>query len=141
MADPRKKSNRLGIAPRVATYQIDGADIVYDATQANGSAVAGRAVRESGNGVVRLTGAAETVLGKLLQVEPDGFCSVQTGGYMDLPKGDGTLTVGAKLVGDVRTAARGYVRGVAVATLAEVAVANGRAEDVSVADACECLFG
>lgn len=116
MADPRSaNSTRDGIAPRVATYKIDGADIVYSATETNGSAVVGRAVRLSASDTVRLSGDGEAVDGKLLKVEDDGFCSVQVGGFMTLPKGDGAVTIGSKIVGNLLGAARGYIRAAAVA--------------------------
>ena len=139
MADPRSATtNRLGTEPkRSLTFKIDGTDITYDATVAGGSAVIGRAVMVSGNGIVRLAGAGTSVKGKLILVEPDGYCHVQTEGVVDLPKGDAAITVGSKIVGDVRTAARGYIRSVAAATLAEVAVAAHAVLDVSNSDAIE----
>jgi len=143
MADPRSTStHRLGTNPkRILTYKIDGADITYDATQPYGSAVAGRAVMLSGNGIVRLTGSGTSVLGKLLHVEKDGYCAVQTEGVVDLPKGDGAIAADAQIVGDVRTAARGYVRSVAPATLAEVAVAGHKVINAADAEAVEIELG
>jgi hypothetical protein len=138
MADPRLANvDRQGVDPKkVRTYKIDNSDIVYSNVP-GGSAVVGRAVLISGNGVVRLAGAGTAVHGLLVQVEPDGACTVQVGGVVDLPKGDGTIAAGAKIVGDVRTAARGYIRAVAAATLAEVAVASHFVNDASDADNVE----
>lgn len=142
MADPRSTTtHRLGTDPqRNLTFKIDGTDIVYSATAPWGSTVVGRAVLISANGVVRLAGAGTAVHGKLMQVEPDGYCTVRTEGVVDLPKGDGALTAGSTIVGDVRTAARGYIRSVAAATLAEVAVADHVVIDATNADAAEVLL-
>lgn len=137
MADPRKAStNRVGTNPkRILTYKIDGSDITFESTVAKGSSKAGLAVTLSGAGIVRLVGDAGSVLGKLLHVEPDGYCAVQQGGTVELPAGDGaTLTPGFQIVGDlggVSTTDRGYIRNVAPATLAEVAVAAHVVEDAA----------
>jgi len=66
------------------------------------------------------------VLGKLIKVESDGFCVVQTEGYMTLPGGtSATLTAGSKIVGDLLVSAEGYIRVVATGTAAELGVARG----------------
>lgn len=144
MADPRSTStNRLGTDPkRQLTFKADGADIVYSATTPFGSAVAGRAVTQTGqaDGVVRLAGAGDVVSGKLLHVEHDGYCAIQTSGVFDLPKGDGATVVGTAVVGDVRGAVRGYIRSVAAsgAAYAEAAAdetQNGRGRVINDADA------
>ncbi|HEY8601864.1 MAG TPA: hypothetical protein VIL85_25785, partial [Thermomicrobiales bacterium] len=112
MADPRLAStNRVGTEPRHAyTYAVDGADIAYDATQPNGSAVVGRAVMLSANGTVRLTADASPVLGQLVKVEPDGRCAVLEIGVCQLPS-SGTITAGTRIVGALGpSSARGYVR-------------------------------
>lgn len=147
MADPRVAStNRVGSEPQnVQTFKADGSDITFDATQPGGSAVVGRAVMlTTGIGVVRLTGAGSPVLGKLLHVENDGYCAVQIGGVVTLPKGDGTIAVGDKIVGDVVTAARGYIRGAAApgaayaeAAADESAVSRHIVLDVTTATAIE----
>ena len=61
-----------------------------------------------------MVGDGENVLGKLIKVEPDGFCVVQTGGHMTLPGGSGaTLTAGLKIVGDLGSgSAEGYIQAV-----------------------------
>jgi len=132
MADPRvATTNRLGTRLSVKTYKADASgDIVYDATQPNGTAVAGRAVMLTGNGLIRLTADASPVLGKLLNMEYDGYCSVAVGGVVDLPS-SGTTTVGTKIVGALLTAARGYVRSAVAATLADVAASSGLVLDVA----------
>lgn len=143
MADPRSTTtNRVGTEPRrPLTFKADGSDIVYSATVAGGSAVVGRAVMISGAGIVRLTGAGSAVLGKLLQVEPDGYCTVECGSVVTLPKGDGAIANGDQICGDVATAARGYVRGVASATAAELAVGRHTVLDATTATAVEIMLG
>ena len=140
MADPRSTTtNRVGTEPRrPLTFKADGSDIVYSATAAGGSAVVGRAVLISGNGVVRLTGAGSAVHGKLLQVEPDGYCTVECGSVVTLPKGDGAITAGDRVCGDLQGANRGYVRS---AVAAEVLVAAGFVLDASTATAVEIMLG
>jgi hypothetical protein len=65
-------------------------------------------------------------------VEADGKATVQTHGYVQLPAGTGALlTLGLGIVGDLDTAAPGYIRGVASATAAELAVARGRIIDAT----------
>jgi hypothetical protein len=150
MADPRVAQNERRGAEyqRRMTYAADGSDIVYSATVANGSAVVGRAVMLSGNGIVRLTGAGTHVLGKLLQVEWDGRCTILVAGPTDLPKGDNAIAVGDKIVGDTLSAARGYIRGAAApgAAYAEAAAddsANARhiVENVATATEIHVLLG
>lgn len=112
-----------------------GADITYDSSKNLGSNKVGLAVQISASQTVNLTTDASHVAGKLVYVTDDGFCTVQTGGYAFLPKGDSvTLTFGKKIVGAVgASSAKGYIRDVAAATLAEVAVARGLTVDVSTA--------
>jgi hypothetical protein len=139
MTDPRKAnlSNRGAGDLEDFTYNIDGVDIVYDATQPGGSAVVGRAVLIQPNRVVRLTADGTAVHGKLILVEADGTCSVQKEGHCELPGGNAaTLTEGSKIVGALGAAgARGFIRNVAAATLAEVAVARHTIDDASIATA------
>jgi hypothetical protein len=73
------------------------------------------------------------IVGKLLKVESDNKATVQTGGYVDLPGGEGaTLTLGSKIVGDLGAAnAKGYIRSVAMATAAELGVARGMIVDAT----------
>jgi len=144
MADPRKAfTNRIGTNPEKAvTYQVDGVDIVYEAGAVNGSSKAGLAVMLSGDGVVRLTADASPVLGKLIHVEPDGYCAVLVEGVVTLPGGTAAvLTVGTKIVGALSGTARGYIRSQAAITLAEVAVANHRIENATPATAVQVLLG
>jgi len=125
MADPRAAANKVGIGYKAETYAHDNT-IVYSATVANGSASVGLAVSLESDEVVTLAGDGENVLGKLIKVESDGFCVVQTEGYMTLPGGTGaSLTAGSKIVGDLLSSAEGYIRVVATGTAAELGVARG----------------
>ena len=133
MADARTTgTHRRGANPeRVLTFKIDGSDIVFDATAQHGSAVAGigRAVSMSANGTVRLTGAGEAVVGELLSVEPGGVCSVRVEGVCQLRKGDGAVSFGTRIVGDVLSTVRGYIRS---AGAPGAAYAEAAADDSSV---------
>lgn len=142
MPDPRNTTNRVGTEyQRRLTFRADNSDITYDSTQGGGSAVVGRAVMLSGNGIVRLTGAATHVLGKLVLVEPASagapWCTVVVGGTIDLPKGDNAIAAGDRVIGDTLSAARGYVRGVVAATASDVAQGDHRVYDASVTTAVE----
>jgi hypothetical protein len=142
MPNPRNIVAYEGIAPVYATYLIDGSTITYDATKAGGSAQVNLAVVLSASKTVALTQDASAVHGKLILVEADGKCTVQTGGYCTLPGGaSATLTPGSRVVGALGAAnARGYIRSVAAATLAEVAVARGEIVDAATATAVVVKF-
>ncbi len=64
---------------------IAGSSIVYDATKQFGCANVGKAVMQSGDGTVDLVTADKEVFGKLISVDPDGFCTIQDEGYCSLP--------------------------------------------------------
>lgn len=132
MSDPRSEVSFLGIGYKAFTYPHDNT-IVYDETEEGGSAQVGLAVTLESHGTVSLVGDGEQVEGKLMKVEPDGFCVVQNGGVMTLPGGDSaTLTVGLKIVGDLGPAsAEGYIQAVAT----QHTVSRGRIIDGSVATA------
>lgn len=136
MADPRAAVSWEGIGYSAQTYAHDDT-VTYDADVVGGSAQVGLAVTLESDGTVSLVGDGEQVEGKLIKVEPDGFCVVQTGGVVTLPGGSGaTLTAGQKIVGDLGAdSAEGYVRNVASATAAELAVARGTIIDASDATA------
>lgn len=130
MADPRAAVNFEGINAEYVTFAIDDSTITYSATATNGSAAVGLAVAFSASGTVELAGDGEEVVGKLISVESDGFCVVQTGGFMTLPGGtSATLTPGKKIVGDLLVSAEGYIREVATGTAAELGVARGMIVD------------
>jgi hypothetical protein len=113
MADPRATVSYEGIGYEAETYAHDNT-IVYDATKVGGATQVGLAVTIESNALVSLVGDGENVLGKLIKVESDGLCVVQTGGHMTLPGGDSaTLTAGLKIVGDLgAAAAEGYIQAV-----------------------------
>lgn len=142
MADPRQSTTRKGIRPQIETFPIDGTSITYDSTQARGSAVVDRAVKISANNQVGLVDTDQRVLGKLLHVEPDGMAAVQTGGYVELPGGNGaTLTPNTPIVGAQGvSSALGYIKTAAAATLAQVAAQRGVITDASVSTAVEVLL-
>ncbi len=144
MTDVRTTNTRnIGTLPdHNFTYLIDGADIVFDAAQPNGSAVVGRAVMLSGNRTVRLTADALAVLGRLESVEADGTCAVKEIGTVELPAGTAAaITAGSRIVGALLVAARGYIRNVAPATLAEVAVARHTIQDAATSTAVLVSLG
>jgi len=122
-----------GIGAEYAPFEIDGVTITHDDDETGGSAQVGLAVTLTDDKEVGLTEDADPVKGILVSVEADGRCLVQTGGYMELPKGAGaTFTLGGKVVGDLGAAsAKGYVRGVNSAVAAELAVARGEVIDES----------
>lgn len=131
MADPRAAAKKVGIGYKAETYAHDNT-IVYSATVANGSASVGLAVSLESDEVVTLAGDGENVLGKLIKVESDGFCVVQTEGYMTLPAGtSASLSAGKKIVGDLLVSEEGYIREVATGTAAELGVARGFIVDAS----------
>lgn len=110
MADQRYKR----INAHETTFEGTG-QIVYDANAKNGSPHVGKAVARAGQGTVDLTNTGTEVFGKLIKVEPDGYCTIQEQGYCDLP------FTGAMVYGDnsgvVGSATRGSVK-------ANTAVAN-----------------
>lgn len=132
MADPRNAVDFQGIGILTATYKIDNSTITYDATKANGAAstMIGKAVTLSAAGTVALAADGDAIEGKLLLVEADNKCTVQVGGYCDLPGGTGaSLTLGKKIVGALLSSAKGYIREVATGTAAELGKCRGRIVD------------
>lgn len=136
MSDPRDAVSFEGIGYEAETFVHDGT-IVYDATEEGGSAQVGLAVTNEGSQTVSLVGDGENVLGKLIKVESDGKCVVQTGGYMELPGGvSATLTEGARIVGDLGAdSAEGYIQAAAAGTAAHHVVSRGQIIDSSDATA------
>jgi len=127
MASPRKLFSWEGIAAEYATFQIDNSTITYDVDQAGGAAAVGSAVNLSAAETVQLAGDGGAVLGKLIKVEEDDTCTVQTRGFMQLPGGTGaSLTLGKSIVGAASaTPTDGYIREVATATAAELGLCRG----------------
>lgn len=105
------------------TQKIDGTTITYDVTKANGIGVAagtGLAVTFTADDTVGLCADGDAVIGKLLKVDSDGFCTVMTDGFTTLPS-NGTITRGTKAVGALSGGgARGYIRSANSATAAEL---------------------
>lgn len=131
MADPREAVSHIGIIYKAETFPHD-ATIVYDSTLAGGAAQVGLAVTLESDNVISLVGDGEQVEGKLIKVEPGGFCVVQNGGNMELPAGTAAgLTAGEAIVGDLLVAAEGYIREVATATAAELGHARGTILDAT----------
>lgn len=128
MADPRAAVSFEGIGYEAETFAHDNT-IVYSNQEVGGSAQVGLAVTLEAAKQVSLVGSGENVMGKLIKVEPDGFCVVQTGGHMTLPGGDSaTLTVGLKIVGDLGVGAvEGYIQAVST----EDTVSRGMIIDAS----------
>lgn len=118
----------------VKTFKHDNT-IVFDDDVAGNSAQVGKAVTLTGEAAetVSLVGDGERITGKLLKVEGDGFCVVQTKGYMTLPGGDSaTLTVGSAIVGDLGAAsAEGFIQTSAAGTAALAQAARGEIIDAS----------
>jgi hypothetical protein len=117
MANPRKTTDYVGVAAHYTTHKIDGSTITFDVTKANGSAQVGLAVTMTGQAddTVALTSDGDEVAGKLIKVDPDGYCTVQDEGGMTLPGGaSATLTVGSRFVGALgASSAKGYIRAAA----------------------------
>lgn len=136
MTDPRADVKYDSIKPEYITFKIDDSTITYSATATNGSSVVGRAVTMSAAETVALAADGEAIVGKLISVEADNYCTVQVAGFMTLPGGtSATLTVGKKIVGDLLVAAKGYIREVATGTAAELGLARGMIIDASVTTA------
>ncbi len=125
MPDPRKVLGFQDIDPEYVTFKYDNT-ITYSASAAGGSTSVGLALTMASNGTVALAAANDMVIGKLIAVESDGFCSVQTEGFMTLPAGNGsTVTVGTKIVGALGAAsAKGYIQTVAAAATPTAAEVN-----------------
>lgn len=135
MSDPRAVTDLEGIGFHGITKPIDGSTITYDITKTDGSAGVGFAVSLSSTGAAQLASDGEHIVGKLINVESDGFCTIQDDGYTTLPLGtSATVTPGNKFVGALGPSnAKGYIRGAASANAAEL---NGPpAEVVGPADA------
>lgn len=127
MSNPRAVAFTDGMFDQVATFIIDNATITYSVAEVGGSAQVGLAVALSAAKTIELAGDGEEIIGKLLGVEADNTASVQIGGVVTLPGGDGaSLTVGKKIVGALNAAsAEGYIREANTAAAAELGVARG----------------
>lgn len=136
MSDPRSAVRYDEIKPEFVTFKIDDSTITYSATEVNGSAQVGLAVTFAAADTVALVADGEAVVGKLISVTPDDYCTVQVAGFMTLPGGTAaTLTQGKAIVGDLLVAAKGYIREVATATAAELGVQRGMIVNAAVTTA------
>lgn len=133
MADNRNDVIFDGIDAEYATFVIDNSTITFSATAANGSASVGLAVTLSANKTVALTADGDAVIGRLVSVESDNKCTVQTGKYVKFPGGlSATLTRGTAIVGATgASSAKGYIRSAASATAAELIKCRGAIVDVT----------
>lgn len=129
-----------GVGTEYATFKYDGS-IVYDQTKIGGSVSVGLAVKMTGQKQVGLTTDACVVKGKIIKVEPDGFCNIAYEGHESLPYGTGIVAGnwGKKFVGALDGGGNGgYIRPAAAvagafaqAGLQEVANATGSIIDDS----------
>jgi hypothetical protein len=145
MADPRLDVSIVDVGEVYATFLTDNSTIVYAATSSGGSASVGLAVTLSAANTVALVAAAGAVLGKLVEVFSDNTATVQVCGGMTLPAGTGAtgtgeLLWGGSIVGDVSTAAKGYIRGVNTGVPAELGVARGMVCDLGTLTAVEVFL-
>lgn len=131
MSDPRENVDFEGLKVHRATYKIDGTTIVYDATKVGGSEQVGLMATLAAAKTAGLVGDGEAILGKIVSVS-NGYCVIEEG-YTTAPAGEGaTLTLGAKVVGDLGpSSAEGYIRAVDSAVAAELAVGRGQIIDAS----------
>jgi hypothetical protein len=121
----RKQNDYTDINYDAITMKIDAATITYDVTQVRGASAAmiGKAVGPAAAAdTVELVSDGEAVLGTLIEVFADGFCTVQHRGFTPLPAGQAaTVTVGTQIVGALGAAsAKGYIRSANSATAAEL---------------------
>lgn len=127
MADPRLSVDFKGIGAVYASFKIDNSTIVYSATAERGSAVVDRAVTMSADDTVALVADGGHVVGKLIQVEPDGIATVQVKGFMEFGGGtSATLTRGTAIVGALLSSVAGYIRSAASGTAAELILCTGQ---------------
>ena len=146
MADPRLSVSYEDAGALRLTFKIDNSTITYSATANGGSSQVGLAVRLSAADTVALTQAGSAVLGKLILVESDNMATVQVKGVVTLPAGTGhagnnVITLGCKIVGDVSTAAEGYIRGMTTnAWNADNVLGRGVVLDLGTTTAVEVLL-
>lgn len=122
-----------GIGEQRVTVEIDNSTITYEKDESQGTSYAGRAVTMAANKTIALADDGEAVVGRLITVQVDNKATMQFGGFMSLPKGQGaTLTLGGPIVGALGAGgAKGYVRDVDTAVVAELAAAKGSIIDTS----------
>lgn len=116
-------ANKYKLHAKYVTF-IAAGSIAYDATAKNGSAHVGKCVMMTAEDTVGLVTAGLEIIGVLIKVEPDGFCTVQDEGYADVPT-TGTVTYTNANNGAVGGATAGYAA-VAAAVPAAAAVRTAR---------------
>lgn len=125
MAQPTAEFYELH--PIYTTYKA-ASGITFDRAQVGGSSAVEKAVKKTANDrEVALVADGDQILGLLKKVEPDNFCSVHEGRYVELT-GDGTtINVGDFVCGG---ATAGLIRAVGVATHrnARVVAAQGNSK-------------
>jgi hypothetical protein len=129
------------IKPVRITCVADGSTVTFDRTQAGGSAQVGLAVNLSASKTIQTAGDGERILGVLLNVEPDGMCTVQVGGVATFKGGtSATLTPGSAIVGDLLSAAEGYIQTVGTGSVAAGIAGRGMILDASDTNAVKVLL-
>lgn len=130
MTSGRNQVDFTDILRHDITLKIDNSTIVFDATKAGGAATTmiGMGVTWSANDTVALCADGDYVVGKLIRVHSDNFCTVQIRGFAELPAGDSaTVTRGTNIVGALGAAsAKGYIRSAASGTAAELIKMGGK---------------
>lgn len=122
MPDPRNTVDFTGtVRENQITFNTDGT-LPFDATVAGGSPHAGKAVGLVANGQLGLVADGAPVAAQLLHVQRDGKATAMVTGVATLPRGAGLAPV---IGGRVVSNGAGAVRGVAPATLADVAAGRG----------------
>lgn len=141
MANPRSTVDFSGIKPLNITCVADNSTVTFDRDEEGGSAQVGLAVNLSASKTIQLAGDGEVVLGVLLSVEPDGMCTVQVGGVATFKGGtSATLTPGTKIVGDLLSAAEGYIQTVGTGSVGALAPGRGVILDASDTNAVKVLL-
>jgi hypothetical protein len=117
MATGRQDVDFEGVDPVVLPFKIDNSTIVWSDVE-RGSVSIDLAVKLVSARTIALVVDGDSILGKLLKVEADGFASVQVGGGCTLPAGNAAaVTAGKKIVGALgAAAAKGYIRDVTAPT-------------------------
>lgn len=125
MAQPTSEFYELH--PIYTTYKA-AAGIVFDRTKAGGSASAELAVKKTATDrEVDLVADGDRIHGLLKKVEPDNFCSVHEGRYVELTGDGSAIAVGDFVCGG---AVAGQIRAVGAATHrnAQVVASQGNAK-------------
>ncbi len=126
MANPMDRIGYADIDLLTVTFEYDNT-IIYDDEEDGGSAQIGLAVTLTADDTAGLAGDGDAILGQLVVVSDDGYCTVAIGGFVDLPAGNGAaLTLMKKIVGAVNaSSAKGYIREMNTGTAAENGKSRG----------------